>query len=304
MSSEDSITIRQPVYETLELTDEDLEKSVQIDKEFYMAAYHLGRSLTPRIPQTKQLPIVHTRSDGSVFDGTLEVILVDHYRDRRIASTLRMYQIMFGRVPGAQLYYDLKPHCKGGYRSLTDFEDESRFMNDTPFEGLIQAVNYHPDRARRYIDEFNHFKSAGGFKKASSTLDDEEELRKAKESLQNVYDIVFCVRQNVHTKFPNIAEEVANFAYDIARKIKLISSHDLTRDDTEIHLGKRIRSNSVMAIGFCGLPSFTTQQPLSSGVTALADSLDDCSIETNLDVVENQSAACSLDEKSPNLTDD
>lgn len=299
MSSEDVITIRQPVYESLELTDEDLEKSVQIDKEFFLS----NRTQYQRPTQTKEVPIVHTRSDGSVFDGTLEVLLVDHYKDRRVASTLRMFQIMFGRVPGAQLYYDLKPHVKGGYRTLTDLEEDNRYMDGSPFENLIQAVNYHPDRARKYIDEFNHFKSVGGFKKASSSLTDDEELRKAKDSIENVFSIVFSVRKNVHMKFPNIDEKVYDMVYDLSRRIKEISSHDLERDD-ETQLSKRPRDNAVMAIGLCDVPSYFACTPIPSGVTALADSLSDCSIEVNHDDTENQSAACSLDGKPLNLSDD
>lgn len=299
MSSEDVITIRKPVYELHELNDEDLEKSVQIDKNFFLAKYAKDR----QPPQCKQVPIVHTRSDGTVFDGTIEVILVNSYGDRRVASSLRMFQIMFGRVPGAQFYYDLKHLFGDGYRKLTEFEEEG-YPTNSSFERLIQAVNYPPDRAQRYIDEFDHFKSVGGFKKASDSLDDADRARQLEDTITSTFEIVFHACRDIHMRYPNLSEKAAHMRYELARKIKDITSHDLERADDE-RSGKRARGNVAMAIGFPrSLSEFTTCPSFHSGVTALADSLDVCSIEADLEMVKAQAAACSLDGKSPNLTDD
>lgn len=281
-------SIRVPVYEQREVTDADLERSFQIDRNFYMAE---ARGVN--VIASRTVPIVHTRSDGSVYDGTLEVLITNRYGDRRMASILRMLQIMLGNERGAQFYYDAKPYIQGGYIALTDWDGTEQFIRNVSFQQTLQAINYPPEITEEIAQEYLHFVSMGGFKKAAATLDDEQAMTGFTSQVETLYESALSIRQQVHDKHPGIETDVVSKLYEILRKIKKIDNDTLDKN-------RRERNDTSKRLRVSAMPLLCN----SAGIDTLFAA---CSINSSplpVDDAASLPTAASTDVTTPDLSDD
>lgn len=220
------VYIYSPVTQGSEVTQEDLEKSIKLDIELFTK----GDGRDNKIIRTEKVAFEYVRRDGSVSSGLIDVFIVDRYRDRRMISVLRLFQIIFGETRGAQFYYDTKAYIRGGLIGLTEWDKESQYYSDSSIKQVLQAVNYVPEKMEGYMKDYFHFMESGGMKKASDSLEDKEKLSSLDDEIKMSYQRLCTICVDVHKNHPAIYEDVRTLVYNFARRVKEIDPSAIERE--------------------------------------------------------------------------
>lgn len=282
------ITVRFPSYVEKVVSQKEIEKVVANDKHIFIS----GPGLSSRRCAEKIVFVKHTRSDGTTFEGDVEVLTHGYGRERMI-SVMHLLEIIFEKALAVQFYYAAKPHMEGGYVELTGWDRRDYYMS-VSFTRLLQAVNFSADDTREYLREYEHFRDAGGMSKAAMTLDDEEALVHTKERLGYIRDTIMELRVSTHEKHPSIENVVVDQLNDLLREMKNLSQNDIEEySNNKSDSSKRQRSAGILVSSmpsFCNavrsLPGLDTiingvaslplaEQPISIPYTSSQDLCDD-----------------------------
>lgn len=283
------ITVRVPSYVEKVITKEEIEKVIANDKRIFIT----GPGLSSRGYVEKLVFVKHVRSNGTTFEGDVNVLTHGYGRERMI-SVMHLLEIIFGKVLAVQFYYAAKPHMEGGYIELTGWDRLGCYMSIS-FTRLLQAVNFSADHIREYLREYEHFRDAGGMSKAAMTLDDEEALVHTKERIGHIRDTIMELRVSTHERHPSIENAVVDQLNDLLREMKNLSQNDIEEySNNESDSFKRQRSAGILV----------SSMPTSCGT--VIHSLP------GLDTIINGVASLPLDEQSlpvaqssnPDLCDD
>jgi hypothetical protein len=214
------VHIRKPVYETIEVTEADIQAEVELEKRFHQ------QNPYGKLQPVNEIPfhVHYIRRDGSDFDLDVTFFVNKTGSKQPKTALITLFQILFGVTAGSQLYFDIKPQLQlGQLPSIYDYDKSSSFGNydRMSIPSILAKVGYDGETTKRYLDDLDHFQGAvGGMKKLTKKMEDDDFLENVKCTLKALRLKAASLMIEADEKCPALLQEIQYEMTNIGRLIK------------------------------------------------------------------------------------